>query len=126
MLVCYRGCIGMEILPSWVVALRGLHNILEAACYGIPVFFGDQAYQKFPEAVDLAEQEAFPIHDLNDINEKFRRLHEQPGALTEAAKVTRQYVEKNLGATDKIVRYCKTILQAWKAVIKVSRITGMK
>lgn len=96
--------------------VQGLHNILEAACYGIPVFFGDQAYQKFQEAVDLAEQGgAFPIHDLNDINEKFRRLHEQPGALTEAAKVTRQYVEKNLGATDKIVRYCEAILQAWKA-----------
>ncbi|HQQ96722.1 MAG TPA: glycosyltransferase N-terminal domain-containing protein [Cyclobacteriaceae bacterium] len=96
--------------------VQGLHNILEAACYGLPVFFGDQAYKKFQEAVDLAEQGgAFPIHDLNDINEKFRRLQEDQGAIAEAAKVTRQYVEKNLGATDKIVSYCEEILRTWRA-----------
>ena len=31
---------------------KGLHNILEAATFGIPVLFGDQ-YKKNPEADDL-------------------------------------------------------------------------
>lgn len=34
---------------------KGLHNILEAATFGIPVFFGDQ-YQKNPEADELIAQ----------------------------------------------------------------------
>ncbi|MBK6979110.1 MAG: hypothetical protein IPH28_20060 [Cytophagaceae bacterium] len=32
---------------------KGLHNILEAAVFGVPVFFGNKNYQKFQEAVDL-------------------------------------------------------------------------
>ena len=32
---------------------KGLHNILEAACYGIPIFFGNKSYQRFQEAIDL-------------------------------------------------------------------------
>lgn len=34
---------------------KGLHNILEAATFGVPVFFGDQ-YQKNPEADELIAQ----------------------------------------------------------------------
>ena len=32
---------------------KGLHNILEAACYGVPVFFGNKNYEKFQEAKEL-------------------------------------------------------------------------
>ncbi|MPN43028.1 hypothetical protein SDC9_190587 [bioreactor metagenome] len=34
---------------------KGLHNVLEAATFGIPVFFGDQ-YEKNPEADELIAQ----------------------------------------------------------------------
>lgn len=95
---------------------QGLHNILEAACYGVPIFFGDRAYQKFREAVDLTQQGgAFPVQDLNDFSQKFNRLRENPGALADAARVTRNYVEKNLGATEKIAGYCEQIIKSWKA-----------
>jgi 3-deoxy-D-manno-octulosonic-acid transferase len=40
----------------------GIHNILEAAVYGLPVAFGPR-YQSFPEAVTLVEDRmAFPIN----------------------------------------------------------------
>ena len=40
----------------------GIHNILEAAVYGLPVAFGPR-YQTFPEAVTLVEERmAFPIN----------------------------------------------------------------
>lgn len=40
----------------------GIHNILEAAVYGLPVAFGPR-YQTFPEAVTLVEDRmAFPIN----------------------------------------------------------------
>jgi 3-deoxy-D-manno-octulosonic-acid transferase len=35
---------------------KGLHNILEAATFGMPIFFGNKAYHKFQEAVDLVKQ----------------------------------------------------------------------
>src|SRR5690606_8440581 len=41
----------------------GIHNILEAATFGLPVLFGPN-YEKFKEAVDLLEmQGAFAISD---------------------------------------------------------------
>lgn len=97
--------------------VQGLHNILEAASYGVPIFFGNQAYQKFREAVDLTQQGgAFPVRDSNDLNNKFNRLLENQDALREAAKVTRRYVQKNLGATEKIVTFCEQIIMSWKGV----------
>jgi 3-deoxy-D-manno-octulosonic-acid transferase len=34
----------------------GLHNILEAATFGVPILFGNKKYQKFQEAQDLIEE----------------------------------------------------------------------
>jgi 3-deoxy-D-manno-octulosonic-acid transferase len=94
---------------------QGLHNILEAACYGVPIFFGDRAYQKFQEAVDLTTQGgAFPIHDATDLSKIFEQLTTQPETLSSAITVTRRYVQQNLGATDKIVSYCEPMLSPWK------------
>jgi len=50
---------------------KGLHNILEAACYGIPIFFGDKNYEKFQEATDLINRGgAFEVHDFSDFEIK--------------------------------------------------------
>lgn len=45
---------------------KGIHNILEAAVYHIPVLFGPK-YHKFREAVELSEQGlAFPVQFANE------------------------------------------------------------
>lgn len=90
---------------------KGLHNILEAACYGIPVLFGDQNYEKFQEAVDLINRGgAYAVKDYPDLIEKYEMLN-VPENFQLACAVTRQYVEENLGATEKIMQYCRTILK---------------
>lgn len=89
---------------------KGLHNILEAACYGIPIFFGNKNYHKFQEAVDLINRGgAFEVADYRDMKAKYEMINVPQNFLL-ACEVTRQYVEENLGATEKIMQYCRPIL----------------
>ena len=90
---------------------KGLHNILEAACYGIPIFFGDKNYQKFQEANDLIMRGgAFAVGGYTDLKKDFELLNNKPESFLLASAVTRSYVRENLGATTKIVSFCKSIL----------------
>ena len=91
---------------------KGLHNILEAACYGIPIFFGNKNYQKFQEAVDLINRGgAFEVADYLDFKNKYE-MATLPQTFLLACEVTRQYVEENLGATEKVMQYCRKLLTA--------------
>jgi 3-deoxy-D-manno-octulosonic-acid transferase len=90
---------------------KGLHNVLEAACHGIPVLFGNKNYQKFQEAVDLINRGgAFEIADYPDLKSKYELLN-VPQTFLLACEVCKQYVEDNVGATEKIMQYCRTILK---------------
>jgi 3-deoxy-D-manno-octulosonic-acid transferase len=89
----------------------GLHNILEAACCGIPVFFGNKAFQKYQEAVDLVFRGgAFEVRDYVQLRKKFEEMMRHPETYTLACEVTRHYVLENLGASSKIVDACKKYL----------------
>lgn len=89
----------------------GLHNILEAACYGVPVFFGNLKYRKFAEAVELIRRGgAYAVADYADLLRRYELLS-TPENYRHANLVTRQYVEENLGATHTIMNYCDTILK---------------
>lgn len=91
---------------------KGLHNILEAACYGIPIFFGNKSYYKFQEAVDLINRGgAFEVADYLDFKNKYETVT-LPQTFLLACEVTRQYVEENLGATEKVMHYCRKLLAA--------------
>jgi len=90
---------------------KGLHNILEAACYGIPIFFGDRNYEKFQEANELIKRGgAFDIGSYKDFKFKYELLANNPETFLLACEVTKQYVNENLGATQRIVDYCKKYL----------------
>lgn len=89
---------------------KGLHNILEAACYGVPIFFGNRQYQQYEEAVQLIKRGgAFEINDYPDLKAKFELLN-IPHNFQLACEVTKQYVAENLGASERIMKYCRTIL----------------
>jgi 3-deoxy-D-manno-octulosonic-acid transferase len=91
---------------------KGLHNILEAACYGVPVLFGNKNYEKFREATDLINRGgAFPVADYPDLKHKYEILN-TPETFLLACEVCRQYVEENTGATEKIMKYCRGVLKA--------------
>lgn len=83
----------------------GIHNIVEAAVYGIPVVFGPN-HRKFKEAADLiARRGAFSITDPNSFASCVDRFFAQPDSCREAGRNAKEYVAANLGATDKIYSF---------------------
>jgi 3-deoxy-D-manno-octulosonic-acid transferase len=81
----------------------GIHNILEAATFGLPVVFGPN-YKKFKEAVDLANLGvAFPVHNFDQARLILDSLFNNSGKLIELSKVARQYISTNTGATRMIL-----------------------
>lgn len=80
----------------------GIHNINEAAVYGIPVVFGPN-YHKFKEARDLiALGGAFCVTDAATTSSTLDRLLSDTSLRTSAGKTAGQYIADNIGATDRI------------------------
>lgn len=81
---------------------KGIHNILEAATFGLPVIFGPN-YEKFSEAKELIKLGgAFSIADKNEF-EKIILLLKDQQVLKTASHISRYYVESRTGATGKIL-----------------------
>lgn len=81
----------------------GTHNILEAATFGLPVFFGPN-HTKFQETTELAQLGgAFPINNSTEFTKAFQDLFNNPKNQTIASKTCREYIAKNTGATEIIL-----------------------
>ncbi len=78
---------------------RGIHNILEAATFGLPVFFGPH-YQKFSEARELiSRQGAFSVRESRHLEEKVKSFLADQAVFSKAAETCRNYVKEKKGAT---------------------------
>lgn len=89
----------------------GIHNVLEAAVYGIPVVFGPNN-RKFREALGLLACEGgFEIHDKEDFKELADRLITNKEFLKETGKSAYTYVRENAGALKKIMEKISEKLQ---------------
>jgi 3-deoxy-D-manno-octulosonic-acid transferase len=81
----------------------GIHNTLEPATFGLPILFGPH-YQKFREAKELIElKAAFSITDENELISKLTYLLNHKDQLVNAGATSSKYVEKNIGATQKVL-----------------------
>jgi 3-deoxy-D-manno-octulosonic-acid transferase len=91
---------------------KGLHNILEAATFGLPIFFGNKVYKKFKEAVDLERLTgAKSIADTITFEKEFIQLYDDVALRKEKSEIIQKYVEENLGGTDKIIKYVTRTFQ---------------
>jgi len=82
---------------------KGIHNILEAATYGLPVIFGPE-YKKFMEAVELTSLGgAFPIGNETELLFTIRQQLENPKLLKTASGIAANFVSKRVGATSAIL-----------------------
>lgn len=80
----------------------GIHNLNEAAVYGMPVIFGPN-HSKFKEASDLIScGGGFSVSDKAEFDSTIDVLVSSPTALKEAGAVAGKYIRDNLGATDLI------------------------
>ncbi|ULQ54807.1 3-deoxy-D-manno-octulosonic acid transferase [Flavihumibacter fluvii] len=83
----------------------GLHNILEAAVYGVPVVHGP-VYGKFPEAIALIEEGgSFAVDNALMLEEECTGLFKKGETYQKAAAAAAAFVQKRKGATATITRY---------------------
>ena len=78
-----------------------LHNILEAAAFGLPVFFGPH-HQKFPEAQSFIDARiGFVVENAGQLSEKIKALGNQD----DLKQKIEAFMESQAGATNKIVNH---------------------
>lgn len=82
---------------------KGIHNILEPACWGIPVIFGPN-HERFREAVEMIDREGArcfsSFEEFSEILDNW--LSGSENYMRFAANAS-EYVRGNAGATDKIM-----------------------
>jgi len=84
---------------------KGIHNTLEAATFGMPIFIGPNN-EKFQEATDLKELgAAIEIKSAQELIAQCDRLLTHQDRWDELKEKSANYVQNKAGATDKIVRY---------------------
>ena len=78
-----------------------LHNILEAAAFGLPVFFGPH-HEKFPEAQSFIDEGiGFVVENAEQLSQKIKALENQE----ELKQKIEAFMQSQAGATDKIVNH---------------------
>jgi 3-deoxy-D-manno-octulosonic-acid transferase len=81
----------------------GIHNILEPACWGIPVMFGPK-HKMVREAIDLInENGAMTFNSFGDFSDILDKWLSDELFYLKSAKSAVDYINKNIGATDKIL-----------------------
>lgn len=81
----------------------GIHNLPEAAVWGVPVFFGPNN-QRFQEAQDLKEcGGGVEIADYGDFRSKMEVFAGDPSKCQEVGRRAANYIKEKSGATEKVL-----------------------
>jgi 3-deoxy-D-manno-octulosonic-acid transferase len=81
-----------------------VHNVLEAAVYGVPVLFGPKINNS-QEAQKLIEVGGgIIVKDKKEFYRVIRKLFSDEKLLTECGKKSYDFVHNNVGTTDRIIR----------------------
>ncbi len=97
---------------------KGIHNILEPACWGIPVMFGPR-YGKFREAVELiSEKGAKSFESPEKFTDILDSWLDNENLYLESAKSSALYVERNTGATGHIMNEIRIKINSWYNIIE--------
>jgi 3-deoxy-D-manno-octulosonic-acid transferase len=84
---------------------QGIHNILEAAVYGIPVLFGPR-HRNAHEPILLVERGGgFVINNAVELHRTMANLLQDEMARTTAGARAAEFVKANLGATERILHH---------------------
>lgn len=82
---------------------KGIHNVLEPACWGVPVLFGPE-HRKFREAIELISAGGgMTFKDYEEFEGIIERLLSDEDHYRKAADSAGAFVNKNCGATAKII-----------------------
>lgn len=86
----------------------GIHNVLEPAVFGKPVIWGPNDV-KYKEAQDLkAAGGGWQIHSHVDLERQIKKLLNDTHYYQQAGQHAMQFIETNIGATDKTILYLQS------------------
>ena len=80
----------------------GIHNLLEAAVWDVPVFFGPNN-QKFQEAQGLKTSGGFEINDYEEFASKMDKFASDAEYLKDQGRKAGHFVKGQSGATGKVL-----------------------
>ena len=80
---------------------KGVHNVMEPACFGLPVIFGPHHLNSYEALLMIERGGAFPVRNSEDIVQIAGRLIKDENFLGQAGRSARAVVTDNLGATGK-------------------------
>lgn len=89
---------------------QGLHNILEASVFGIPVFFGP-VFDKYPEGGQLLEAGGgFSVGTPDELREKLGKLLNDRSFAESAGQAAARFTEERAGAAEAVMEVCRELL----------------
>ena len=81
-----------------------IHNILEPATFGNPVFYG-KSHEKFPEAKLMVNKgSGYEFSSVNELGSKFLPLFENKDDLESAKQKSLNFIKNRIGATSIIIQ----------------------
>jgi 3-deoxy-D-manno-octulosonic-acid transferase len=81
-----------------------IHNLPEAAVYGIPVLYGPK-HTNFREALEMSEQGGgFPVNNKEEFSQKINQLLQDGDYYKESAEAAANYIKRNTGSTELILK----------------------
>lgn len=90
---------------------KGLHNMLEAAAWGMPIVFGPK-HQKFPEAaLSIKAGFGFECKNEDEFEKHLKTAMGNTEKRLEAAMAARKFVEQNAGASEAVVTHICTLTE---------------
>ena len=88
---------------------NGLHNILEAATFGVPIIIGEN-YTNFPEAKKLKELNGlFSVATPQEFIDIFNQLKTDASFCEKTGLISKNFILNNRGATDIILNYLQQL-----------------
>lgn len=86
-----------------------MHNILEAAAFGMPILFGSK-HDKFPEAQEGIDAGfCYSAKDYNEFEISLNRMLGNVEVRQEMAKKAADYVKAKAGATELVMDYFRKL-----------------
>ncbi len=94
---------------------QGIHNVLEAAVYGIPVLFGPRHKNSQEPGALVEAGGAFVVSDSTQLAEVLRRLLRDESERKAAGDSAAAFVQRNTGATQRVLQHLEPYLRMEKS-----------
>jgi 3-deoxy-D-manno-octulosonic-acid transferase len=89
---------------------QGVHNVLEAAVFGVPVIFGPRHRNSQEPLMLLERGGAFVVRDSEALHRTLQNLLEDESARATAGSRGAQFIQSNTGATARVLQHLEPYL----------------